>query len=406
MNDPAQEPTAAPTGWRRVRRFLHGRYLPVAYGVFLVGFFLFPNRRFLEAWFHLFVALPFLLSIPLDTLRDVARSKILLTGLALLAFLAASALWSDHELRYGRWTGLLQFLSVASFLLVTFALVRGHPKVWERILAGAVVAAGFASIVAISIYAARGGFPEARLEFYGARRHPHSGSAAPAAAALICLFAFVQGAPAKRRWPFIAILALLLATIAISRTRSAWIGLLVGVAAAAAACRDKWILAFVGVGALAAMAFALNPSQGGEDLLLRRTSGRTKMWRRSIEQFVARPWIGHGNQWPVPPAPGVSPVPLENPHNVYVSVMLYGGAVGLLLLLLVLARSFKVSAIEAWRTRNGLPFALLLFGSIFNLFGLDTVLTWPDAVWLTLWLPAGWAAAVESKEAQPPWSTK
>ncbi len=194
-----------------------------------------------------------------------------------------------------------------------------------------------------------------------------------------------------------AIAVALLALVLFTQSRTALAGVCVGLLAL-----FGWRA--LGLIALAAAAswtlLAANHLMWKERVLT--FSYRPGIWREVLEDAGERPWFGHG--YLVDTAVAAYGKVFDHAHDSYLATLRDGGAVGLVLLAVLLGWAAR----WAWRLRNDcrepVYLALLLYGATCISMDFDRLLVQPKEIWLFFWLPL--ALVIASRGERPPPSVR
>ena len=115
-------------------------------------------------------------------------------------------------------------------------------------------------------------------------------------------------------------------------------------------------------------------------------SGHVDVWRLTWAQIQGRPWLGYGLAADLLPALGADK---RFPHNLYLSVLFYSGAIGLVLfaawaaLLTIRLKRARLGPDGAWLA------ALWVNALIAGMTDFGQITKGPAPLWIILWLPAG-----------------
>jgi putative inorganic carbon (HCO3(-)) transporter len=223
-----------------------------------------------------------------------------------------------------------------------------------------------------------------------------------------------------RRWlDWLARLALLLfilflgAVLIVTRSRSAWLGLAVGLAAMAWIRwrRARWLLLAAGLAAVALVAYASLPAAGlevqttGEITL----AGRFEIWSRALYAVQDFPWTGVGLGAFRQVVHVLYPFFLLSPntdvghaHNVFLQVALDLGIGGLVAYLALLGGALWLCWRAVDRGRNARRWLALGVGGAlvaFHVYGLTDAIALGAKPGLALWILFGLAVVLWQAEA-------
>ncbi|HVN71508.1 MAG TPA: O-antigen ligase family protein, partial [Desulfomonilia bacterium] len=89
---------------------------------------------------------------------------------------------------------------------------------------------------------------------------------------------------------------------------------------------------------------------------------------------------------------------IKHPHNLYLATWLYGGLVGLVLLLTTLMCAFRQALVVFIKKKDYTFVALLMYASICVFTGNDMIVDHPVPMFLFFWMPMALLAAHEIRE--------
>ena len=130
-------------------------------------------------------------------------------------------------------------------------------------------------------------------------------------------------------------------------------------------------------------------------LLSRADSYRMSIWRQSWELFLQQPLFGYGFGGARPEIVITETVYASHSHNLFLSTMLDGGAVALVLIVVLLAISIFWSIRYLRETGDVTLLALMVFAILGNFTDGKTPIASPNHQWLYFWLPIGLVGAYE-----------
>jgi O-antigen ligase len=115
----------------------------------------------------------------------------------------------------------------------------------------------------------------------------------------------------------------------------------------------------------------------------RGSSHHFEIWQRTLQLVAQRPLFGHGL------AANLDVPGLTFPHNLYLSLLFYSGAIGFALF----AAMAGACTWRLWRMGRGQETlwagVLWLNGLLAGLTDLGQITKGPDSLWFIVWLPAG-----------------
>ena len=306
---------------------------------------------------------------------------------AYLTFGLVSVAWSGRGPGFlgeslGKYVNMLVFIHlVAALSLAAPAILRAGERVF--VIAGALSAAGAIVLLASGAPSLAG----ERLQGLGSVQNSVVAGILYGAA---LLYGVVREWPAARSLParllILAAIAVLAAAVLLTHSRGPLLALAVTLAVGLAmAGRDgRRLLLLLIAGAAAAVSATI----GWEALLERGFSYRIEIWEQAIEQSMRTFWFGIGMSSRVHfTLPGGFEA--ASPHNIFLSAFLTTGAVGLTLLVLMLAVLAREGLACLRRDGDPLPAALLLYVVVYGLVDRQLDLGNLSPEYFTVWYAAG-----------------
>ena len=124
----------------------------------------------------------------------------------------------------------------------------------------------------------------------------------------------------------------------------------------------------------------------------RGLSLRPQIWIEVIRQSLAHPWIGTGLNADLNIQIDDIPDPFVATHNVILTALFYGGAIGVMLLVALQGGAFWLGHRMRHKfTEAALAAELSLYGFITLQFDSGSLISRPTECWLLLWLPVAFA---------------
>ncbi len=326
----------------------------------------------------------------------------LLTAIAgPLVYLSLSALWADN----GGYQAALLHLGY-TMLIVAYAysilLLQMHYPAFLRFLVWlTVLAAVVSATYSIQLHYALPDYqpiPWERLYALGRLHNPVVGALSYGIAIVMATHLMVLGRDANDRILSALCIAVLLAGVILTDTRSVWVGLSAATLYAVVTYMPgSWQskgLASCLLGA--AVAGILMASFGWDQLIKRSTSYRPEIWSEFIAQTLSANWmLGSGITADGSFKLGI--FTFNHAHSIYVSTFFYGGLIGLLGLLWLLT----MCATRIYRARNshlrGLAAMTLTYAVAVLAFDGDRFLVKVDYLWLVFWLPVAFVLVVDQQ---------
>jgi O-antigen ligase len=370
---------------RRPYKPAFGDLLFWLYGMFMAGWFLFPEAPEHYRLFYVFVVLPVLL-FGWKQPQPWHGNPLFGLLLAYVVYMTSSALWSVPMdwLETGRvaWYGLL----VMVFIFASGLVQSDNPARFDALLRALVLLAGMTALVSLLLWYAKHPFPASRLEPLNRMSHPILAGCVYGFFAILALHFFQVATGRAGKLLFAAATALLVATVLFTQSRTAIVSLLVAMLLLAG-FRGRLLIASL-TGAFAVF-LLLEP--GFWERLLRGLSHRPGIWLAAWQHALEQPWFGAG--YLAPTDVRVGGRTFVHAHNAYLATLRDGGVVGLLLLLAVLAAALRCALRRDRYNGHWFFTALLVYAMLCAVPDLDRLLTRPKEHWLFFWLPLALLAA-------------
>nr|WP_157718094.1 O-antigen ligase family protein [Halopseudomonas xinjiangensis] len=365
------------------------KYFSAATLVFVASFLVLPSSKMVNNVFYVFLAIPAVVFLP----GYVAAKRLSWLGALWLIFFGYFAVRgvSDGDLSF-----LKHLLYVALFVFVLGCLVSHSFFQWSflvRSLFWATIA--YVMLNALWLWIA-GAVPvgERVLWLSGRMAGPIYTSMWISICFGLCITTWVRN---NRRWEMtLAMLCALFVCGYVLQSRSGLVGLFITLFAlgfiASDSVRRYPKIAFLGFAALlVGVAVLASWVPALSTLWARGDSYRLELWEHYLDVLGrCGYWQGCGIDYSpmIQLADGMT---INHPHNVYLSLAMYGGLPGAILFVTLMAAVL----FNAARARNMWGYALLL-GLIMVNFDGHKVLDSPNELWLLLLLPAGLASATRA----------
>lgn len=365
----------------------------VSYGIFVSGFFFFPDRPLHYKFYYLAVLLPGLF-LAYRELPLLWKSGLFRLLLAWLSYQLLSGLWSDNLEPAAFATLAGWWVQVVIFVVITATLVRRYPEEFDLLLK--LLVAGIALMAVISIiswYATRP-FPVSRLEPTGRIDNAILAGCAYGAFTLLALYYAVVSRALSLRVLYGVAFLVLASAILLTHSRTAMLGLLAALVAMPfcfgrrVALAIFALLAVIMVGALAAFPEVF-------DRFSMDLHWRPLIWKKALVHIADAPWLGHGYLSDTTVV--VEGRKFQHTHSSYLGFLRDGGIVGLTIFLVMLA-GFARQVIRNGCSRAKYIVPLLVFAFVVIAPDVDRLITRPKELWLFFWLPLGLFVGVSQSQ--------
>lgn len=383
MNNGAVRQGGVPAFLRQLDQLVCTYWIPFGLLVFLSGFFWAPSRHNFIVITYYALLLPALLGAFVPQ-----RWRLLLTATPIPVLTALFLVYMSANAFLQRGWDVDDFFKWSFFIVLFIFAIGCAQRLTEiglgRVLALAALAAALGGCYAIyrDIQTQYFWSPEYRLLGYATLYNElRSGFLFGAFTTLAAWVAMQNEQP---RWLRIAagvITVVCFATTLLTGSRAPLVALL-AVAVWLTVAGRRWDRLFLTLVAAAAIAFL-----AWDRLSERGVSLRPEIWQYVWDLCKQQPWFGDGLiRYPleVPTSEG----PKYNTHNVFLTVLYYGGFVGLLQFVVLTFGNLYLSWRDRLQSSVSLAAALLqLYALVALQFDGGNLLTRPADFWVLLWLP-------------------
>lgn len=372
------------------------RWWPLAYTLFVCGFFFVPISKLHNNFYYAGLLLPALLLHPRERFTTCWASPLYRLALALIGWLAISNVWLQGLELGDLKQSLFHGLYVAVFLTLGVDLL--HRGMEDTLLRGLAITVGLCAPLSMLWF--YGGLqwgwvqtPDPRLLGLGRVDHPGFAASCYGVVAYLSVRQARRDPTARLGWLYAALVSLVF--ILLAGSRGAWLALLGSLSVVFCLGRRGglwWLLLSLPLGYLLLVAGGILPF-GELQLVPGGDSYRLAIWSQSLEHWLAAPWLGYGLGhefvYDIALPPG-HPV-VDHPHSTLLGTALYGGLPALLLLLALIGCALW----RAWRMGERALLGGLLLGSGFMLTDGARIIDNPQPVWVYFWLPLSLVIAGE-----------
>lgn len=395
--------------WMKKNLIQQWRYfLPASYTVFILGFFLFPSSKFLSNFFYLAVAFPFVILIFMKKvdLRPLLDSRTFLLITLFLGYMFCTLFWADSlglsDLsKYGR-----RVLYILIFLSVTIHLTQSYPTFLQKLLALLCWTAAAFAIAKMLSYYSQHPFPGTRLFGDGMLKLVFRPTSLFGIIAIACTYLALHQRAVKINLLYLGPLLACLSYMVLAQSRGPLLSFTVSMLAWQLSAwllhkegsnnhRNRPLVVLALLSVLISAVIIVYPEYF--KLLLQSKSSyqiRLEIWGNLLERIENAPWFGHGLT-AASSTTASDGITWGHPHSVYVGTLLYGGIVGLLLLIAVVISAIWQGLGRARKPINLTSAIMVLYGAICIAPNGNMLIHHPKPFWLYFWFPLALVVASE-----------
>jgi len=373
-----------------IRSFLEKKhYFFITYFLFFLGFFVVPSTHLHNNLFYGLILFPYLATLQLKRIQLICRSNLWILSMVLAGYMCLTLLWADNAVFKDYVYFLRRPVYLFVFLSLTIELALSYPKFIDYLFVFLCWVAAITAIVSIIYFYSS---PLSRLSYLGDQvRNSIVGASVYGMVALACYF-HVLKRQKTNVWIYAVLFVVILFSAALTRSRGPLGALLITFLIGAVLTRNKKLLATVLCVIIIGGLIFFNVEGLKEMITGRGFSYRLEIWQQIIarikESFLFGEGVSTDNKFIM--ADGSK---FRHQHSVYLGTTLYGGLIGLFLLLILQALALWEGFLCFLRENDFTYVALLLFAFICITTMNHTVFNHPDALWLYFWLPVALLAA-------------
>jgi O-antigen ligase len=361
-------------------------YFFIAYFIFFFGFFVIPSTHWHNNLFYGLILFPYLVTLRLKRIQIIWQSNIWKLSMIIASYMCMTLLWAENADFKDYVYYLRRIVYLFVFLSLTIELVLRHPKFIDYLFFFLCWVAAISAIVSILYFYSSHSFPKSRLMFLGDQvQNPVVGANVYGMVSLVCFF-HVMKTKESYVWIYTVLSVVILFSAALTQSRGPLGALLITFLIAAVLTRNKKLLGTVFCVILIGGLMFLSIDEIREMITFRGFSYRLEIWQQTLSRIKEALFFGEGistentfimadgSKW-------------NHPHNVYLATTLYGGLMGLFLLLILQALVLWEGFLCFLRENDFTFVALFLFAIICITTSNYRVISHPDAIWIYFWLP-------------------
>ena len=374
---------------------LHGKalwnlpgYLTLAYSLFLIGYFVVPNGGDLYKFYSIAVFVPGLFALK-PALRVPVDPGLWYSVLAYLVYMLLTSFWSIDFSGKEFFVDARLAAYIVMFLLVTILISAQDQKLFGNIIRLICISAGVAAFISIALWYTKYPLPRPRLIGIGIIDNPNPSAFVYGFFAILNVYFAFQSRNPRVKATFFFLCIVLLAFVYLTGSNTGILATATSVSLLLALYKHNHRLLVAGsvLGAGAAILYLFwslgllsDPADPG-------FSQRLPIWNTVLNQWLDAPVFGNGYQSEFLLMPSGGKDVANWAHNALLATLRDGGAVGLILHLLVLATATLAASRLARKNGDPIYLILIVFGFICMTADTDLLITRPRELWIIFWLP-------------------
>jgi O-antigen ligase len=338
-------------------------------------------------------------------LGALIRSRTFLLVISYLVYMFCTIFWGDgfkinDLLKYGR-----RVLYIVIFVAMTVHFVKNYEYSSFKLLPVVFSISALVALTTMVIFYLQHPFPGTRLFGYGLLDNPFQASSIYGITVLVCTYSLLNQSSFGMRLTYLGLLLVSFSYILLAQSRSALLSLIIAMAVwqlfvwsrgkkERGSQKKRLLIVLAIIVAGSAALFLIFPGFFDVAFLSRPSLYRLKLWGKLLARIEAAPWFGHGLS--ADPRTEISPGRiLVHPHSVVMGTLLYGGVVGLLLLIAVVISALWQGFGRIKEPINILFASLALYGGLCIVLNGNMLIHHPKPFWLFFWFPIGLILASE-----------
>ncbi len=259
------------------------------------------------------------------------------------------------------------------------------------------IAAALLNLSVAAIRLAFIGLSDGRMNGWAETRHPILGASVIGVCVLLAAGRMLEG---RSRRLAGAVIVAGLAFIVLTGSRGPLIAIAGSLAVLLLGLRPRLLAAAAALGAACLAIVAVGAPALGAALaariMQRGWSSRLDIWHLALREIAQRPLFGHG------PGARLDRAVDNFPHDLFLSMLFYSGAVGLVLLLALLALAVRAAWLRPEPAARWTLLALLAHLVLSGLTDLSQITKGPSPMWYIVWLPVALALGPTRADAPAP----
>ena len=252
-------------------------------------------------------------------------------------------------------------------------------------LQACILFATFAAVISIVVFYSNNPFPATRLNPIGSLTNVNEFSNVYGIFALLAAF-FVMRFPGRGlNWVFILSIVAFICVAWFGQSRTAFTALIIALLTLVSLMqKNKRLLCLAALAVLTGLLFLAFPEV--VDQLFERGPGlRPLIWAAVLDEAQSAPVFGHGLASTL--SVGISGYTFETAHNAFLMLFWQGGAVGVMIFLLLLVVAFRHAWSLGQQQSDFSIFCILIFAVCTMMTGVDTIIERPRDQWMLFWFP-------------------
>ena len=369
--------------------------LEISFFIFISGFFFMNQIKWQNNVFYALILIPYLIMFNRKSFTMLCRSRIFLMVLLFVGYSMATLLWGAR----GTYSDYLHILVRALSVLVFYALTIELSLVDERFRGRVFFVLCWISLVGaiLAMYLIHYSFiyPPARLMDIGAFRNPIQASSVYGMILIIIYYQFLSKGWRWYTILYIPLFIALLGILLLLQSRGPLLALIIAFFVGSIVARDFKMLIILTLIATGVWLLVSSGERFFYNLIITRGSSyRLEIFQCVLKIIMEKIVFGHGMlmEFTCTMSDGAL---ISRTHNLFLAAWLYGGLVGLVLLVASCIKALWYSGVYLVRNKDCIYITLLIYSFICVSTGNHNAISNPHPLYLFFWMPLGFLSAFE-----------
>lgn len=368
--------------------------------LFLLGFYVLPDKSAVKTVFYLLVLLPWLLKL-MPPIRETFPPLIppVTSALAFCLYMATSLFWGADDWQDSWFHFYKQVIAILAWLTACIWVARDAPWLFDLMPKLIVWTGTVVTAATMAAYFGEPGFPATRMPGLGAIDNELIAAHCMGSAGILAYGIGKKEFPGRTFNPWFGATAFTYCGVLLTQSRGpmAYMPLVLLIALFLFRPSRRQLLLEFAAGSLLLLALVAVYLHLSPTIEHRGLSYRDVIWKHVLAEFSTAPvrGIGISEQARVI----VGGIDTSHSHNSWLDIMRFGGLIGLGLSLWHLVACFR-----NWRRYHEYTHVYLwfIFGCLSAFTNGKCLLSSPGWIWLYYWMPAGLICGIQASRQAPP----
>ncbi len=367
--------------------------------LFLLGFYVLPDKSAVKTVFYLLVLLPCLLKL-MPPIREGFPPLIppVTSALAFCLYMATTLFWGADDWQDSWFHFYKQVIAILAWLTACIWVARNAPALFDMLPRLIVWTGTVVTAITMAAYFSEPGFPTVRMSGLGAIDNELIAAQCMGSAGILGYGLGKKQFPDRTFNPYFAVAAFTYCGVLLTQSRGpiAYMPLVLLLALFLYRPSSRQLLLKFGAGALLLLALVALNMHLSPAIEQRGLSYRDVIWKHVFAEFSASPIRGIGISEHARVI--VGGIDTSHSHNAWLDIMRFGGLIGLGLSLWHLA-----ACLRHWRRYHEYTHVYLwfIFGCLSAFTNGKCFLSSPGWIWLYYWMPAGLICGIQASRQSP-----